>query len=459
MFCSNCGKEIPNEAKFCTDCGAKVAAPQCSNEEASGDLEAKPLNDARDLVSADTEAPAIGEKPAAGVNGDSSNAETVEEPVEKEGASPSNHPHAETSNDAGDAEIPCADAHTAAMAPAAGDAQAQANQMSTATGAETGSLKAAVAQNKKRSRRRIPMIVLVALALALATSVAFAAHYVYTTVWLPAHQEQASATDNPQEPATEAEAAQPEETISYSSSKTYEYVDVPSDPYRSPGQKTSQKWSYDQLTSEKMSAGAQAINNRIKTAFNATESKSSSYPSTIADLDRFMATADNDDLSCTMGRDIAISYFKNDIVGVYDSRYATNYGGSGGWPVLRGATYNVNTGESVAPQSVFGLSIEETISAAQTAVRAYLSSNPSTFSTSEACKSIATRIKSTEASGLGEDLEGSSCLVLTEKGLAYLSSYGELGDYSYGVHAIIIASDDDSLIGTEITSKEIHGIE
>ena len=190
MFCSNCGKEIPNEAKFCTDCGAKVAAPRSSSEEASGDLEAKPLDDARDLVSADTEAPAIGEEPAAEVNGDSSNAETVKEPVEKEGASPSKHPHAETSNDAGDAEIPCADAHTAAMAPAAGDAQAQANQMSTATGAETGSLKAAVAQNKKRSRRRIPMIVLVALALALATSVAYAAYRAYTDIYLPQQEEQ-----------------------------------------------------------------------------------------------------------------------------------------------------------------------------------------------------------------------------------------------------------------------------
>ena len=446
MFCSNCGKEIPNEAKFCTDCGAKVAAPQSSSEEASSDIEAKPLDDARDLVGTDTEAPTVGKDPAAGANDDSSDAETVEEPVEKEGVSPSGYPHAEASNDAGAAEIPCAGAHTDDMTPAA-------------VGAETSNLKTAVAQNKKRSRRRIPMIVLVALALALATSVAFAAHYVYTNIWLPAHQEQTSATDNPQEPAAEAESAQPEETISYSPSKTYEYVDVPSDPYRSPGKKTSQKWSYDQLTSEKMSAGAQAINSRIKTAFNATESKSSSYPSTIADLDRLLATADNDDLSCTMGRDIAISYFKNDIVGVYDSRYATNYGGSGGWPVLRGATYNVNTGEPVAPQSVFGLSIEETVSAAQTAVRAYLNSNPSTFSTSEACMSIATRIKSTEASGLGEDLEGSSCLVLTKKGLAYLSSYGELGDYSYGVHAIIIASDDDSLIGTEITSREIHGIE
>lgn len=449
MFCGNCGKEIPNEARFCTECGAAVIPPESPSNETSGGQEASPS------------------KSPQAHNG------AEKTPSEESGSAPTNAAVSDTESDAVNApnaeEPPVIEAQAAGEAQAAPvpqfaiPAQPEANTMDAAANPEAASLKAAVAQNKKRSRRHLPMIVLVALALALATSVAFAAHYVYTNVWLPAHQEQTQQTpaaESPQEPTAEEETQeQPAETITYSSNKTYEYVNVPSDPYRSPGQKTSQKWTYDQLTSEKLSAGAQAINGRIKTAFDATESKSSSYPSTIADLDRFLETADNDDFSCTLGRDISISYFKNDIVGVYDSRYATNFGASGGWPVLQGAAYNVNTGESVTPQSAFGLSTEEAIAAAQTAVRTYLESNPSSLSTSEACKSIATRIKSTEASGLGEDLEGSSCLALTEKGLAYLSAYGELGSYAYGAHAIIIASDDSSLVGTEITSKEIHGIE
>ncbi len=428
MFCSNCGKELPSEAKFCVSCGAKVASANSPDQDGSNRQEANSSRIEHDVASPVAEA-AHADEPLA----------------------------SEASAFAADTQ----DVEAASMEPLNPDAQTATDVHSQAATAEpeTGTLKAAVAQNKKRSRRRLPMIVLVALALALATSVAFAAHYVYTNVWLPAHQEQPVATNDTPQETTEQPEPEPVETVTYTSSKTFEYVNVPADPYGSPGVTASQKWSYDQLTSDKLSTGAQAINNRIKTAFNATKSKSSSYPSTMDELDRHYASAADDDLSCVLGRDISISYFKNDIVGVFDSRYATNFGGSGGWPVLRGAAYNIDSGEAVTPQAAFGLTTDEAIAAAESAVRTYLQNNPSTLSTSEACKSIASRIRNVESSGLGEDLEGSSCLALTESGLVYLSGYGELGSYSYGAHAIVIASDNNALIGTEVSSSTIHGIE
>ena len=54
MLCGNCGKEIPNEARFCTNYEAKVAAPQSPSEEASGDLEAKLLGDTQFPIDAET---------------------------------------------------------------------------------------------------------------------------------------------------------------------------------------------------------------------------------------------------------------------------------------------------------------------------------------------------------------------------------------------------------------------
>lgn len=61
-------------------------------------------------------------------------------------------------------------------------------------GLSADSLKAAVDSTRKRSRRRMPLILVVALALALASSAAFAAHYVYTNIWLPSHNAGQAAT-------------------------------------------------------------------------------------------------------------------------------------------------------------------------------------------------------------------------------------------------------------------------
>ncbi|NLF36093.1 MAG: zinc ribbon domain-containing protein [Clostridiaceae bacterium] len=32
MYCTNCGKQIPDDSKFCTNCGANVSKPEMSQQ-------------------------------------------------------------------------------------------------------------------------------------------------------------------------------------------------------------------------------------------------------------------------------------------------------------------------------------------------------------------------------------------------------------------------------------------
>lgn len=164
MFCRQCGSEIPNEAKFCTFCGAKTVAPKGQIDEVSNTSETNE---------------SINAQSAAAINQE---AETASLPEDSK---------AETNNNAAE------EATDIDETQAAGTEPIQADASDATASSETSNLKAAVAQNKKRSRRRMPMILLVALALALATSVAYAAYRVYTDVWLPYQAEQEMQAKHP----------------------------------------------------------------------------------------------------------------------------------------------------------------------------------------------------------------------------------------------------------------------
>ena len=168
---------------------------------------------------------------------------------------------------------------------------------------------------------------------------------------------------------------------------------------------------------------------------------------------------ESEDKSCTLGRDISVTYLKGNVVGVYDSRLISDWK-SQDRPVLLGAAFDLSSGEPVDPASVYNLTIDETVSSAKTAVKTYLSKHPSDTKTTEvACSKIESNIKGDVTSGLQDNLEGSSPLVLTDRGLVYMTSIYELGSWSYGCHGIIIASDNKSLVGTEVDLSTIHKID
>ena len=300
------------------------------------------------------------------------------------------------------------------------------------------------------------------VAVGLAAGIVFGSYSVYTNFAAPTPQPQANEAAAPNEEPANADSndstTQQTETnlaSKCSTKKTYNYIEVPTNPYKSPGQKSKDKWTYDQLTSSNKSDASAQINEAIKNAEESTAKKSSSFPTSASALNQ----VDSEDKSCTVGRDISVTYLKGNVVGVYDSRLISDWK-SQDKPVLLGAAYDLSSGKTVDPASVYNLTTDEAISSAKSAVKTYLSKHPSDTKTTEAaCSSIESNIKGAAASGLQDNLDGASPLVLTDSGLVYMTSIYELGSWNYGCHGIIIASNSKSLIGTEIDLSTIHKID
>lgn len=300
------------------------------------------------------------------------------------------------------------------------------------------------------------------VAVGLAAGIAFGSYSIYTNFMAPTPQTQfdeavASNNESANTNSNDSATQQTETNLASkcSTKKTYNYIEAPTNPYKSPGQKSKGKWTYDQLTSSNKSDASAQINEAIKNAEESTAKKSSSFPTSASALNQ----VDSEDKSCTVGRDISVTYLKENVVGVYDSRLISDWI-SQDKPVLLGAAYDLSSGKTVDPASVYNLTTDEAVSSAKSAVKTYLSKHPSDTKTTEAaCSSIESNIKGAAASGLQDNLEGASPLVLTDRGLVYVTSIYELGSWSYGCHGIIIASDNKSLVGTEVDLSTIHKID
>lgn len=300
------------------------------------------------------------------------------------------------------------------------------------------------------------------VAVGLATGIIFGSYSLSSNFITQAPQQNSNAAPtasedqrNNQDPSISAQQTSTDLAANCSVKKTYNYIEVPTNPYKSPGQKSKDKWTYDQLTSSNKSDASDQINTLIRNAEESSAKRSSSFPTSASALSQ----VESEDKSCTLGRDISVTYLKGNVVGVYDSRLISDWK-SQDKPVLLGAAYDLSSGEPVDPASVYNLTIDETISSAKTAVKTYLSKHPSDTKTTEvACSKIESNIKGDVTSGLQDNLEGSSPLVLTDRGLVYMTSIYELGSWSYGCHGIIIASDNKSLVGTEVDLSTIHKID
>lgn len=299
---------------------------------------------------------------------------------------------------------------------------------------EGQSLKSALRTNRKRPKRLLTQVLIVALALALATSVAYAAYYVYTNVWLPSQQ-----TQEQQQPAAEEPT--------YTVNTVTEEVSVPSDPVRSPGQRTNETWEYDQIVSSVQSNAIDNINRRIQENIMDEAEATNNSPSTVQALE-------DDEYShpATLTKSIKISYMDNNIVCFLDSGYQTAWGAHG-WGFRQSQTYNLKTGELIDPWTVFGMTKEEAIQATENAVRTYLASNPSDiYTTSEAIENIKSRINNDEEWNIASSTQTFSPLVITDEGLVYLTANYELGSYAFGVRDIVVAGFDgrNSKVGVEL---------
>lgn len=299
-------------------------------------------------------------------------------------------------------------------------------------------------------------------AVGLAAAIVFGSYSVSSNFVTPTPQQNNNAVPaasegqrNNQDPSISTQQTSTNLAANCSVKKTYNYIEVPTNPYKSPGQKSKDKWTYDQLTSSNKSDASDQINTLIRNAEESSAKRSSSFPASASALSQ----VESEDKSCTLGRDISVTYLKGNVVGVYDSRLISDWK-SQDRPVLLGAAYNLSSGETVDPASVYNLTIDEAISSAKTAVKTYLSKHPSDTKTTEvACSKIESNIKGSATSGLQDNLEGSSPLVLTDSGLVYMTSIYELGSWNYGCRGIIIASDNKSLVGSEVDLSTIHKID
>lgn len=284
-----------------------------------------------------------------------------------------------------------------------------------------------------RSSRRIPSkmltrVIIVALALALGASVAYAAYYAYTNVYLPSQQAQQQPASQNQEPT-------------YTVNTVTESVSVPSDPMTNPGQRTDDTWTYPQIVSSVPSNAIDNINRRIQETMENSASKTSAYPDTWSEVQNKIDNGSDEYAVCTLSRGMEITYLDDTYVCIHDAGYATGWGAHG-FHFSQSQTYNLKTGELVDPWTVFGMSEDEAVSATEQAVKTYLASNPSDiYKTSEVVSAIEDRI-SNYNEGYSADQSASSQtfspFVITNEGLVYMTGDYELGSYAFGTRNILV---------------------
>lgn len=495
MYCTKCGAKLPDEAKFCMSCGKPVEAPVTCNANDNAD-EAPADNRGKQEEICEKDEASQDEPEAAATPSEHAEPTDKTDPKEKPRQSDdaeANEPSAVNADDAADKTTVLAnpaktdpnattvinrsevDPDATTLLPGAGTEKAALEQEHSdqvealaslypdvdpgqfcdptpveakspditefiapaplADGeqpASSESLRYAVDSTKKRSRRRVPLIVIVALAMALAAGTAYAAYRIYNDIWLPAQQTQA---EEPQQPAEPEEQSQ---DLSYTVENVSMDVSVPADPYYEPCVRGTQQWYYPQIKASGKSDAVDAINAAIERSMQTDVDATNASPDT-AD-----ALSNAGTLTCT-DRTISVTYIDSDIVCVRDQRYDTGWGPHGTTEVT-GCVYDLHTGETIDPGSVFGLSASDLKQETGNAVASYLLYHASDlYSSNEVVQDIQSNCTDDPSTTSGVNvLDGCSRFYIANEGLIFASADYEMGSYAYGRREIVVVPRDGS---------------
>lgn len=210
-------------------------------------------------------------------------------------------------------------------------------------------------------------------------------------------------------------------------------VSVPTDAILSPGEREDREWSYPQLESDVKDDAIDSINDQIKSSMQADVDRTSLPAADGSDGGRGLV----DGSGPCVHRQITATYLSDQYFCIRDERYDTNWGPHGTTTVT-GVVFDLRTGETVNPLTLFGETSESISSAIANAMMPYVQDNPY----------WSTDYGDVASWEFENGMEGSSFLYVTDEGLVYHSQDYELGFYAAGnVDVVVRAWEDSSLVG------------
>lgn len=192
----------------------------------------------------------------------------------------------------------------------------------------------------------------------------------------------------------------------------------------------NEMWRYPQFSSAVDSEGMTRINGILKADFDNTLSDTKAW------------TNDSTYSQCTNYTQ-TVTRLNGSIASIRTDKYETGWGVHG-WNSTSGVIYNLDTGASITPEQALNMSSDDLRSQASSAIRSFLSANPSDILSSSELNST-----------ISDIVKDSSRYYLTDYGAVIITQPYELGSFAYGGHNIVIISNsDDHPVGSEASLEE-----
>ncbi len=286
-------------------------------------------------------------------------------------------------------------------------------------------------EKRQIGNRLVPTFALIIASFIAAAGIAYAAFMLYKNVVEPRIQQPIQ--QEQERDAVRTNGGREKSEVSVTVRNESITVSVPVDAIMNPGERESREWAYPQLESSVKDDVIDAINDQIKSSMQADADKTS------------LPAADGSDggggfvdgSGPCVDRQITATYLSDRYFCIRDERYDTNWGPHG-WTTVTGVVFDLRTGETVNPLTLFEKTPESISTDIANAMAPYVHDNPYWSKdygsvTSWECE---------------YGMPGSSFLYVTDEGLIYHSQDYELGSYVAGhVDVVVCAWEDNSLVG------------